>query len=49
MKKEDAVLKEIIKELNFKEKIIAKLYKDLVIKIYSCGMKNGYNWKQRKY
>lgn len=46
MKKEDILLiKEIMKELKWKERIIVKVFKDIFIKIYKIGITYGFNNK----
>lgn len=40
----DVVLNEVKKELNWKERIIIKLFAKTIKKIYTKGVKEGYNW-----
>ena len=40
----DVVLNEVKKELNWKERIIVKLFAKTVKKVYTEGVKKGYNW-----
>ena len=43
---EKDVVRELEKEMNWKEKIFLKLpmARKMLIKIYKIGIKNGYNW-----
>lgn len=41
---EGEILKEICKDLNWKERILAKLFKKSFISIYKKGVKTGFNW-----
>ena len=43
----DVVLKEIKKGLNFKEKIVAKVFTKTIKKVYNAGVKKGYNWTNK--
>lgn len=36
--------KELVEELNVVEKIIFRIFKSYSIKVYSLGVKKGYNW-----
>ncbi len=46
MEKENALLiKEIMQNLNWKERIVAKIFKDIFIKIYKVGIAYGFNNK----
>lgn len=40
----DVVLDEVVKELNFRERIIVKVFRKTFIKVYKSGIKYGYNW-----
>lgn len=40
----DVVLNEVKKELNFRERIIVKLFTKTMKKVYTEGVKKGYNW-----
>ena len=42
---EDGLIKEIRNELNWKEKIIVKLFKNTFIKVYKLGIMYGFNNK----
>lgn len=44
MKQKDVVEKEIRQELNWREKIIAYIFKKTCIKIYKEGVRKGFNW-----
>ena len=44
MDMKDVVLNELKKELNWKERIIVKLFTKTIKKIYTKGAKEGYNW-----
>jgi hypothetical protein len=41
---EKETLKEICKDLNWKERILVRLYKKSFIKIYKKGVRTGFNW-----
>ena len=41
---EEEILKEICKDLNWKERIIVRLFKKSFIKVYKNGVKTGFNW-----
>ena len=41
---EEELLKEICKDLNWKERIIVRLFKKSFIKVYKNGVKTGFNW-----
>lgn len=40
----DVVLNEVKKELNWKERIIVKLFKKTFCSVYKSGMRNGFKW-----
>lgn len=40
-------MKNVVKELNFVEKIIVKIFRKTFIKIYKLGITFGYNNKQK--
>ena len=40
----DIVLNEVKKELNWKERIIVKIFKKTMKKVYTEGVKKGFNW-----
>lgn len=40
----DVVLDEVVKELNWRERIVVKLFTKTIKKIYTKGVKDGYNW-----
>lgn len=42
---EEKILKEISESLSWYEKIVVKVFKKIIYKIYQDGVKNGYNWK----
>ncbi len=42
---EKEIVEEIMKECNWKEKIIVKLFAKLIIKIYKVGITYGFNNK----
>lgn len=41
--KKDVVLNETMKELNWKERIIVKIFTKTTIKIYNRGIEKGFN------
>lgn len=41
----DVVLDEVKKELNWRERIVVKLFKRTIIKIYKMGITYGFNNK----
>ena len=45
---EEDVLRDLEKEMNFREKIFLKLPigKKMLIKIYKIGIKDGFNWNE---
>lgn len=46
MKKENVLLiKEIMQNLNWKERIIVKIFRNIFIKIYKIGITYGFNNK----
>ena len=42
----DVVLNEVIKELNWRERIIVKIFGKTMKKVYTEGVKKGYNWNR---
>lgn len=38
------IIKELIKECNWHEKAIIRIFKKLSTKIYKMGVKRGFNW-----
>lgn len=40
----DVVLNEVKKELNWKERIIVRIFGKTMKKVYTEGVKKGYNW-----
>lgn len=36
-------------DLNILEKILSKIFKQYTYKIYSIGVKDGYNWRSNLY
>ena len=40
----DVVLDELKKELNWKERIVVKLFTKTMKKMYTEGVKKGFNW-----
>lgn len=40
----NVVLDEVKKELNWRDRIIIKLFAKTIKKIYTKGVKEGYNW-----
>ena len=40
----DVILNEVMKELNWKERIIVKVYRKTIYKIYKEGIRRGFNW-----
>ena len=43
----NVVLNEVKKELNWKERIIMNLFTKTLKKVYTKGVKDGYNWNNR--
>lgn len=41
---ENEVLKEVIKELEWKERIVVMMFKKIFINVYKKGVKEGFNW-----
>ena len=46
-KTNDAILKEITGEASFLKRIIFKVFKDDIIKVYKQGVKDGFNWNNK--
>lgn len=46
MEKYPYVCESIYKKLNFIEKIIFCMCKKYTLKVYSIGVKDGYNWEE---
>lgn len=40
----DVVLNEVMKELNWREKVIVKILAKTFLKVYNTGVKRGFNW-----
>ena len=40
----DVVVNEVIKELNWKERIVVRLFRKTFSKIYKEGIRRGFNW-----
>lgn len=43
----DVVLDEVMKALNWRERIIAKIFKKTFCKIFNAGVKRGFNWSNK--
>lgn len=41
---EDNLLKKVKKKLNWRERVIVIIFKKTIKKIYSQGVKKGFNW-----
>ncbi len=41
---EDNLLKELKEKLNWRERVIVIIFKKTIKKIYSQGVKKGFNW-----
>lgn len=42
----DVILSELMEQLDWKGKIVGKLFPQILIKSYKEGVKNGFNWKE---
>ena len=40
----DVVIEEIVKELNWKERIVVRLFRKTFCEIYKEGIRRGFNW-----
>lgn len=48
MKKiEEDVLRDLEKEMNWKEKIFLKIFAKMFYKVYNAGVKRGFNWNNK--
>lgn len=40
----NVVLDEVMKELNWKERIVVRLFKKTFYSVYKSGVRNGFKW-----